>query len=42
MLNEFFSVELKDLLNKLLSNDKNNKLDNLDEIKKHLFFKTKG
>ena len=39
MLNEFFSVELKDLLNKLLSNDKNNKLDNLDEIKKHLFFK---
>ena len=39
MLNEFFSAELKDLLNKLLSNDKNNKLDNLDEIKKHLFFK---
>ena len=39
MLNEFFSMELKDLLNKLLSKDKNNKFDNLDEIKKHSFFK---
>ena len=39
MINEYFSKELKNLLNKLLSKDKNEKFNNLDEIKKHEFFK---
>ena len=39
MVNEYFSTELKNILNKLLSKDKNEKFNNLDEIKKHLFFK---
>ena len=39
MINEFISVELKNLLNKLLNKDKNEKFDNIDDIKKHIFFK---
>ena len=39
MVNEYFSIELKNLLNKLLSKDKNEKFNNLDEIKKNTFFK---
>ena len=39
MINEYFSKELKNLLNKLLSKDKNDRFDNLEEVKKHIFFK---
>ena len=39
MINEYFSIELKNLLNKLLTKDKIERFDNLDEVKKHIFFK---
>ena len=39
MINDYFSRRLKDLLNKLLSKDKNDKFENLEEVKKHSFFK---
>lgn len=39
MINEYFSKELKNLLNKLLSEDKNEKFESLEEVKKHNFFK---
>ena len=39
IINEYFSTELKNVLNKLLCKDKNEKFNNIDEIKKHIFFK---
>ena len=39
MINEYFSIELKNLLNKLLTKEKIERFDNLEEVKKHLFFK---
>ena len=39
IINDYFSKHLKNLLNKLLSKDKNEKFNNLEEIKKHEFFK---
>ena len=39
MINDYFSKGLKHLLNKLLSKDKNDKFESLDEVKKHHFFK---
>ena len=39
MINEYFSIELKNLLNKLLTKDKIERFDNLEEVKNHIFFK---
>ena len=39
IINDYFSSELKNLLNKLLCKDKNEKFNNIEEIKKHPFFK---
>ena len=39
MINEYFSIELKNLLNKLLTKDKIERFDNLEDVKNHIFFK---
>ena len=39
MMNEYFSMELKNLLIKLLCKDPKERVQDISEIKKHIFFK---